>query len=71
MYQCSSFLGMTYFLLRDDTILPKPGPPNYPLRDPKYHLIETIRPLNRGTSVGLGKGTTFESLGREGYLGNP
>ena len=20
-------------------------PPNYPLRDPKYHLIETIRPL--------------------------
>ena len=22
-----------------------PAPPNYPLRDPKYHLIETIRPL--------------------------
>ena len=21
-----------------------PAPPNYPLRDPKYHLIETIRP---------------------------
>ena len=20
-------------------------PPNYPLRDPKYHLMETIRPL--------------------------
>ena len=23
----------------------KPAPPNYPLRDPEYHLIETIRPL--------------------------
>ena len=22
-----------------------PAAPNYPLRDPKYHLIETIRPL--------------------------
>ena len=22
-----------------------PAPPNYPLRDPKYHLIETIRPF--------------------------
>ena len=22
-----------------------PAPPNCPLRDPKYHLIETIRPL--------------------------
>ena len=22
-----------------------PAPPNFPLRDPKYHLIETIRPL--------------------------
>ena len=22
-----------------------PAPPNYPFRDPKYHLIETIRPL--------------------------
>ena len=23
---------------------PLPGPPNYPLRHPKYHLIESIRP---------------------------
>ena len=22
-----------------------PGPPNYPLEDPKYHLIQTIWPL--------------------------
>ena len=22
-----------------------PAPPNYPLKDPKYHLIDTIRPL--------------------------
>ena len=22
-----------------------PAPPNYPLRQPKYHLMETIRPL--------------------------
>ena len=22
-----------------------PAPPNYPLRRPKYHLIDTIRPL--------------------------
>ena len=22
----------------------EPAPPNYPLTDPKYHLIETIRP---------------------------
>ena len=26
-------------------ISPIPAPPNYPLRDPKYHLIETMRPL--------------------------
>ena len=24
-----------------------PAPPNYPLRNPKYHLIETIRPLTK------------------------
>ena len=24
-----------------------PAPPNYPLRYPKYHLIETIRPLKK------------------------
>ena len=33
-----------------------PAPPNYPLRDAKYHLIETIRPLiNRGILGGLGR----------------
>ena len=26
-------------------IMPYPAPPNHRLRDPKYHLIETIRPL--------------------------
>ena len=26
-------------------IHPLPAPPNYPLIDPKYHLIETTRPL--------------------------
>ena len=32
------------------------APPNYPLRDPKYHLIETIdhKSLNRGTLGGVG-----------------
>ena len=25
--------------------LESPAPPNYPLRDPKYHLIEIRRPL--------------------------
>ena len=25
--------------------MPVPAPPNYPLRYPKYHLIETMRPL--------------------------
>ena len=32
----------------EQTIGPEPGslaPPDYPLRDPKYHLNETIRPL--------------------------
>ena len=28
--------------------------PNYPSRDPQYHLIETIRPNDRGTLAGLG-----------------
>ena len=29
----------------ESRILRTQTPPNYPLRDPKYHLIETIRPL--------------------------
>ena len=31
-----------------------PAPPNYPLRHPKYHLIETIRPLIELHLGGLG-----------------
>ena len=31
-----------------------PAPPNYPLRYPKYHLIETISTLNTGTLGGAG-----------------
>ena len=30
---------------RDSSLRYLPEPPNYPLRHPKYHLIETIRPL--------------------------
>ena len=29
----------------DQQGVPVPAPPNYPLRYPKYHLIETIKPL--------------------------
>ena len=32
----------------------EPAPPNYPLRHPKYHLIDTIRPLNIGGSRNVG-----------------
>ena len=33
-----------------------PAPPNYPIRGPKYHLIDTIRPLIEVPKVrGLGK----------------
>ena len=31
-----------------------PAPPNYPLRYPKYHQLETIRALSRATLGGLG-----------------
>ena len=33
-----------------------PAPPNYPLKDPKYHLLETIRPLMEVYLGGLGSG---------------
>ena len=34
--------GGSHYLINFNRL---PAPPNYPVRDPKYHLIETIRPL--------------------------
>ena len=32
-------------LIVGNSLIWNPAPPNYPLRNPKYHLIESIRPL--------------------------
>ena len=40
-----------------------PVPPNYPLRYPKYHLIETHEALNGGTWGGLGMVYMVSTLG--------
>ena len=43
-FRCSGIRHRFYWILSAQRA-PLPAPPNYPLRDPKYHLIETIRPL--------------------------
>ena len=48
-HHCMGVAKNQRHLLRVKKATPKqdsqPAPPNYPLRDPIYHLIETIRPL--------------------------
>ena len=36
-----------------DQELQLPAPPNYPVRDRKYHLVETIRPLIEAYTLGV------------------
>ena len=49
-------LTLTYVLsvCSEPHLCSLPATPNYPLEDPKYHRIETIRPFCRGTWRGAG-----------------
>ena len=51
--RAESVEGSGFILNRGlDVNLSLPAPPNYPLRLPKYHLIETKRPLTLSRYIG-------------------
>ena len=57
----SNYRG-SHQLMEDSNQAWVPAPPKYPLRHAKYHLMETIRALKRGTLGGAARGSRLTEL---------